>query len=95
MGVRITDTTNVALYDSVSMTAFGPIFEDEKCAEDFLLWNDELLLWNDERDSTDFDGTDLRAFNVRWLGLLFNAWHDEAYDDQSRFLGTGERRVEL
>lgn len=38
LGVRITDSTNVALYDSVSGVAFGPIFKDEDEAEDFLAW---------------------------------------------------------
>lgn len=38
MGVRITDAGNVALYDSTSGMAFGPIFRDEYEAEDFLAW---------------------------------------------------------
>lgn len=38
MGVRITDSKNVSLYCSTSMTAFGPMFNDEYEAEDFLAW---------------------------------------------------------
>lgn len=36
MGVRITDLEAVALYDSVTETAFGPIFPSEEAAQDFL-----------------------------------------------------------
>jgi hypothetical protein len=39
MGVRITSQENVsALFDSVSGVAFGPVFEDEFEAEEFLAW---------------------------------------------------------
>jgi hypothetical protein len=40
MGVRIIDNFDgeAAIYDSVSMTAFGPIFKDTEQAEAFLKW---------------------------------------------------------
>ena len=38
MGVRITDLETVALYDSVTETAFGPTFERESEAQAFLDW---------------------------------------------------------
>lgn len=38
MGVRITDSSNVALYDSVTGLALGAVFEDETDAEAFLEW---------------------------------------------------------
>ena len=38
MGVRITDLQTVALYDSVTGTAFGPTFERESEAQAFLDW---------------------------------------------------------
>jgi hypothetical protein len=46
MGVRIindpSDRNDYAcLYDSVSMTAFGPVFDDAEEADDFLEWYDK------------------------------------------------------
>ena len=38
MGVRITDLQTVALYDSVTGTAFGPTFGRESEAQAFLDW---------------------------------------------------------
>lgn len=40
MGVRILndEDTGACLYDSVTMTAFGPIFDDRDQAEEFLSW---------------------------------------------------------
>jgi hypothetical protein len=38
MGVRVTDEEHVALYDSVTDTAFGPIFDNTNDADDFLDW---------------------------------------------------------
>jgi hypothetical protein len=39
MGTRITGIEDkVALYDSVTGTAFGPVFDDSYEAEDFLAW---------------------------------------------------------
>jgi hypothetical protein len=44
MGVRTTTyegvTSKVALYDSTSDTAFGPVFDTEEEAGDFLYWLD-------------------------------------------------------
>ena len=38
MGVRVTDSEHVAIYDSVTDTAFGPIFGSEADAESFLTY---------------------------------------------------------
>jgi len=40
MGVRIlsSDEDGAVIYDSVSMTAFGPVFEDQDEADEFLTW---------------------------------------------------------
>ena len=38
MSVRTTDSEHVAMYDSVTGTAFGPTFESHAAAEDFLQW---------------------------------------------------------
>ena len=38
MGVRFTDSENVAMYDSVTGQAFGPVFADADEAEDFIEW---------------------------------------------------------
>lgn len=38
MSIRTTDSTHVALYDSVTGRAFGPTFESEEHAEDFVEW---------------------------------------------------------
>ena len=41
MGVRITtDDGVVALYDSVTGIAFGPVFDDKSLADDFLIFLD-------------------------------------------------------
>ena len=53
MGVRITDLETVALYDSVSGYAFGPTFDSEEAAQDFLDYTAALetpdpRLWDDE-----------------------------------------------
>lgn len=50
VGVRITDPTNVALYDSVSGFAFGPIFPSDLEAQEFLDW---LPQGDDPRDMRD------------------------------------------
>lgn len=41
MGVRVTDREHVALYDSVSGIAFGPVFNSSFDACDFLDWVEE------------------------------------------------------
>lgn len=41
MGIRITDDNAVALYDSVSDFAFGPVFPSEEACMDFLDWAPE------------------------------------------------------
>ena len=41
MGVRITDDRTVALYDSTTGEAFGPLFDGRQQAEDFIDWLNE------------------------------------------------------
>jgi hypothetical protein len=57
MGVRITGQSDdyVAIYDSVTMTAFGPVFADAEQAEEFLKW----LSKTDGRDARVIDEGDL------------------------------------
>ena len=38
MGVRFTDSENVAMYDSVTGQAFGPVFADEDEVDEFISW---------------------------------------------------------
>lgn len=51
MGVRITDSEAVALYDSVTGYAFGPTFPSEEAAQDFLQFTEEYpdpRTWSDQ-----------------------------------------------
>ena len=50
MSVQITDSEHVALYDSVSDTAFGPIWDSEEEATEFLKWYDESDYQQDLRE---------------------------------------------
>lgn len=62
MSVRTTThegvTTKVALYDSTSDLAFGPLFDSEEDAEDFLAW---LPL-----DARTYDTAGLIEMRHRW-----------------------------
>jgi hypothetical protein len=64
MGVRITDDRNVALFDSVTGYAFGPVFESRDDAEDFMAW------FGDHPSS-------LRTTPNSTLEALVHAWHLE------------------
>lgn len=44
MSCDVTDTENVALYDTVTGHAFGPTFPSTEHAEDFLAWMREVPL---------------------------------------------------
>ena len=43
MGVRTTDRAAVAMYDSVTGQAFGPVFDSTSDADDFLEWLTERM----------------------------------------------------
>jgi hypothetical protein len=55
MGVRISDDENFCLYDSVSGTAFGPVFGSQEEAEEFIEFS---------------RGVDLRRLNHKELAEL-------------------------
>jgi len=61
MGVRITDEQHVAIFDSVSGTAFGPTFSSSSSAQDFLDW-----LPRSEGDPRDMRETRLMQLFDRW-----------------------------
>lgn len=65
MSVRITDTTNVALYDSTTGHAFGPTFQSADDAQEFLDWLRTKTL------------VDPRQIPWRELDDLHNAWWKE------------------
>ena len=81
MGVRTTDNTNVALYDSVTGHAFGEVFATEQEAEDFLEWLDSN------------EGRDARVIPSTELGQLRSAWERQRDDDKSdvELYGAGSR----
>jgi hypothetical protein len=69
MSIRITNNETVALYDSTSGFAFGPTFDSEDDASDFLAWCNET------------DQNDLRAFRDTTLAGLVEKWKtDRAID---------------
>lgn len=80
MGVRITDSETVALYDSVSGFAFGPTFDDEEQAQDFCDW------WH-----TYDDAVDLRRLTDRELEEAHSRWHRAAFEDHV-YVGRKEGR---
>jgi hypothetical protein len=65
MSVRVTDKTNVALYDSTTGVAFGPLFESEFDAYEFLEWlrSDETL--DGLAESGDFGGVTYHGADPR------------------------------
>lgn len=66
MGVRVTtrDTDKVAIFDSVTETAFGPLFPNVEAADDFLAWL--------QRE----DGRDARQLTSQELESIWNRWWD-------------------
>src|SRR5436309_6806048 len=79
MGVRlIADITDdlVALYDSTEMVAFGPVFDSEEAARDFL--NEWLP-------------NDARSYSKGQLLALHSKWHEHAYDEDGDFVGAGRK----
>ena len=73
MGVRvITDATESmsALYDSVTDTAFGPIFHEPETADDFLAWYGPLYT------------ADPRVLPPQTLLTRVAEWRKSVADDQ-------------
>ena len=62
MGVRISDTNNVCLYDSTTGYAFGPVFESLERAEEFL----EYLRERDVDDPRRLPARTLHEMHERW-----------------------------
>lgn len=66
MSVRITSTENVvALFDSVSGWAFGPTFESEDAAQDFL----ETAESENAPDLSTISNDELERFYNFWLAV--------------------------
>ena len=65
MSAQITDSTHVAFYCSTVGLAFGPVFDSQDDAEDFL-----------ERLNR-IDGRDVRLLSQVELARHFKAWQDE------------------
>jgi hypothetical protein len=80
MGVRITDREHVALYDSTTDTAFGPIFDSMAQAEDFL----NYIRKGYENEATFRYGgeeilylSDPRIYRPDELDHLFKLWQED------------------
>jgi len=72
MGVRITSQEDkVALFDSVTGHAFGPVFDSEWEAEEFTDWFQRRV-----EDGTYQAQTDLRQYRGSDLDALVNKWRD-------------------
>ncbi len=94
MGVRIlAGDDNAVLYCSTSDWAFGPLFDSEEKAQDFLKWLDSYtpqeldlnalgkIRWrNDPRELTD---QGLQNAHCMWLSARDRTPHeDESYDEE-------------
>ena len=77
MGVRITDSETVALYDSTTATAFGPLFSSEDEAQEFLDWLKEKA---EKNNIFTYDGKDAifesdpRTYTDGELEQVFHLW---------------------
>lgn len=74
MGLRIindpSDANSYAcFYDSVSMTAFGPVFDDSQEADDFLEWYHETR-------TTYAEAPDIRALMPNVLETIVKEFRD-------------------
>lgn len=78
MSILTTDRDNVALYDSVTGTAFGPVFADTEHAEDFQRWAKDRL--GPEL------GYDLRELNAATLASFHRDWFAERCDAETGIL---------
>jgi hypothetical protein len=73
MGVRTTDAEHkVALFDSVTGWAFGPIFEDDEEANDFLSFSEE----KESRDLRQLTEAELNDLYGRWVRDRLIAKHN-------------------
>ena len=87
MSIQHTDADNVALFDSVTGIAFGPVFSDDAEASAFEHWaTDKVLPLGVGRpvDLRELNTGELRDLADKWQRLLMD--HSEAecpYDDHS------------
>ena len=71
MGVRILDgiydgsRTAAALVDSTTDTAFGPLFKNAACAEDFLAWLPAHVVT--DGDPRKLDAGQLEHMHAKWV----------------------------
>jgi len=63
------DDNRTAFFDSVTDTAFGPLYEDESEAESFLVWLEES------------GHPDPRTLNVDELANLLDAYREETDEE--------------
>lgn len=79
---RITDSEAVALYDSTSMQAFGPIFESEAHAEDFLRWlGEKPRPWLPTLPPKGGRWVDPTAYSASALNVVHDEWRRQRCDD--------------
>ncbi len=84
MSVRITDAENVAMYDSVTGTAFGPIFTSETECQEFQEWakdkaaNNHTFKYGHE---TLYFLADLRVYRDAELEHVHQLWNEEVNGD--------------
>ena len=71
MSVRTTDSDHVAMYDSVTGRAFGPIFESEENLDEFIDWLED--------DLRNLSPKNLDAQYEAWLLAADNDAHAEAH----------------
>lgn len=80
MGVRITSDGEVALFDSTTGKAFGPIFGSESSADSFLEWNDEKeengeAFTTDEGELVAYQD-DVRKYTPTQLIQVYDLWRE-------------------
>ena len=71
MGVRFTDQSHVALYDSVTDTAFGPLFKTWTEAEDFLAWFDDKVAYRQFEGRVFRDVREVSPFLLELMQVMF------------------------
>jgi type II secretory pathway component PulL len=67
MSIMLTDAKHVAIYDSVTDRASGPVFTDEDLANDYLAW-------------LDAKGLDFRRIDNNVHDALYASWFEARLD---------------
>jgi hypothetical protein len=68
MGVRNTAAENkVALFDSVTGTAFGPVFDDEMQCDAFMEW---MTSEREVDDARALSASELEGLHAEWCDLV-------------------------